>query len=93
MVQAVNIIVPTGGVIPPTVRLITRIRPKCSGSMPSLTTAGTSSGVSRISAAVPSISMPMASRPRLISKSSSSGSRVSDISHCAPWAGMRSQDM
>ena len=44
--ELTNIICPTGGVIPAIVRLVTRIMPKCTGSIPSLRMTGSSTGVS-----------------------------------------------
>ena len=77
--QEMNISVPTGGVIAPIVRLSTISRPRCTGSMPSCAPIGARIGVTRISAATLSSSMPSTSRNRLMIISISSGLLVSVV--------------
>ena len=58
-VQAANRFTPNGGVIMPSARFTTMIRPKCTGSMPKCCATGARIGASTMMEALVSMNMPM----------------------------------
>ena len=71
---------PTGGVSRPIIRFSTMIRPKCTGSMPSLAMIGMNTGTRIVIAAIVSMKQPTNSR-KMLASSRNTQRRVGDRQH------------
>jgi len=84
---------PTGGVIMPSVRLTITTMANCSGSIPSDSAIGASTGTKIITPGSGSMKMPASSRKRLISSSSSIGPspspEIQAAAVCGTWPTVR----
>src|SRR6266511_4159699 len=74
---------PTGGVSRPIIRFSTMIRPKCTGSMPSLAMIGMNTGTRIVIAAIVSMKQPTKSRKILASSRKTSGLSLIDSTQAA----------
>src|SRR5690606_17382811 len=75
ILHTTSITVPTGGVSVPMERLMIRMMPKCTGSMPAARTVGIRIGTRTIIKAVPSLTVPSSRNITFITRSSMIGSR------------------
>ena len=88
-----NIATPTGGVMLPSVVAVIITRPKCTGSMPALTTIGTRIGVSSSTITVLSRNMPSSRMNTISIESSTCRFCVTPTIHSAACAGTCSSEI